>query len=218
MPITYYNSDMEIDHVFILTTANAPEADLVAELGFVEGPSNTHPGQGTANRRFFFQNFGLELLFVCDEEEATHGIARGLRIPDRLHQKLASPFGLIARGSEEDETFPSWQYHPEYFERGQYFRVGDNSDQLQEPLCVCMPSSLPVAAPDLRKANGQMNLTKLDVSVPVNPASKSLTQMASSDVLSLCLGRPHHMTVTFNGSVSGRSHDLSPALPLTIRW
>jgi hypothetical protein len=33
-----------------------------------EGTPNIHPGQGTANRRFFFRNAMLELLWVNDEQ------------------------------------------------------------------------------------------------------------------------------------------------------
>ena len=48
---------MELDHIFICTEKEAPQGDLLKEFGLVEGSSNIHPGQGTANRRFFFKNF-----------------------------------------------------------------------------------------------------------------------------------------------------------------
>jgi hypothetical protein len=35
-----------------------------------EGEPNTHPGQGTACRRFFFRNAFLELVWVRDPAEA----------------------------------------------------------------------------------------------------------------------------------------------------
>ena len=54
-----------LHHVFVTTAPGAPEAEALIELGMVEGSSNTHPGQGTANRRFFFEDMGLELLFLC---------------------------------------------------------------------------------------------------------------------------------------------------------
>jgi hypothetical protein len=53
---------MEIDHIYICTEKNAPAGDLLVEFGLLEGSSNTHPGQGTANRRFYFHNLMLELL------------------------------------------------------------------------------------------------------------------------------------------------------------
>ncbi|MBT9317960.1 hypothetical protein IXB50_21315 [Leptothoe spongobia TAU-MAC 1115] len=48
----------------------APAADKLLEFGLVEGPSNTYPGQGTANWRCFFQNVMMELLWVEDAEES----------------------------------------------------------------------------------------------------------------------------------------------------
>lgn len=49
-----------IDHLFVCCAPGAPEADTLVGLGFHEGSGNTHPGQGTANRRFFFRNAYLE--------------------------------------------------------------------------------------------------------------------------------------------------------------
>ncbi|MBE9137293.1 VOC family protein [Nodosilinea sp. LEGE 07088] len=46
--------NLELDHVFILVEPAAQVADRLLEQGFREGPRNTHPGQGTANRRFYF--------------------------------------------------------------------------------------------------------------------------------------------------------------------
>ena len=43
---------IELDHIFVFTSAGAPEAESLIELGFEEGPGNVHPGQGTSNRRF----------------------------------------------------------------------------------------------------------------------------------------------------------------------
>jgi len=44
---------IELDHVFICTAPGAPCAEEIVQLGLHEGAPNQHPGQGTANRRFF---------------------------------------------------------------------------------------------------------------------------------------------------------------------
>jgi hypothetical protein len=67
------NETIEIDHVFVCTSINGLEADCLRDLGLREGSSNVHPGQGTANRRFFFTNAMLELLWVTDRAEARGG-------------------------------------------------------------------------------------------------------------------------------------------------
>jgi hypothetical protein len=57
---------LKLDHVFILVEPEARVADRLLKQGFREGPSNTHPGQGTANRRFYFANGMLKFLWVRD--------------------------------------------------------------------------------------------------------------------------------------------------------
>jgi hypothetical protein len=71
------SGNVELDHFFICTAAGAPEAERLIELGLTEGAPNTHPGQGTACRRFFFENAFLELVWVTDAAEAQSPAARG---------------------------------------------------------------------------------------------------------------------------------------------
>ncbi len=58
----------ELDHVLVCTQVGAPEAEALVDFGLSEGSANRHPGQGTANRRFFFRNAMIELAFVVDSE------------------------------------------------------------------------------------------------------------------------------------------------------
>jgi hypothetical protein len=136
---------IELDHFFILAEPGSPQADLVSSIGLIEGTRNNHPGQGTANRRFFFSNSTLEFLYVRDVEEAEKGRGSRLRFTERLNSANASPFGLIVRAvsGSTDIPFPGWKYCPEYFRGDQFFHVGESSDLLEEPLCICMPSNLP---------------------------------------------------------------------------
>ena len=67
---------MEVDHVFIRARHGAPEAEVLKAFGLTEGTPNKHPGQGSANRRFFFHNFFIELLWLDDEVEVHSEIAR----------------------------------------------------------------------------------------------------------------------------------------------
>jgi Glyoxalase-like domain len=63
---------LELDHLFIFTSVGAREVEQLLKFGLTEGEPNTHPGQGTACRRFFFHNAYLEFLWVHDEQEATN--------------------------------------------------------------------------------------------------------------------------------------------------
>jgi glyoxalase-like protein len=85
-----------------LCAEGAPEAAVLLSLGLVEGSPNTHPGQGTACRRFFFANAYLELVFVVDEAEARAEPARATRLFERWsrRRKGASPFGIVLRPAD----------------------------------------------------------------------------------------------------------------------
>ena len=74
--------NLQLDHVFILVEPEAQVADRLLESGFQEGPRTTHPGQGTANRRFYFANGMLEFIWVSDAHEANTGPGRELRFPE----------------------------------------------------------------------------------------------------------------------------------------
>jgi len=60
---------MNIDHIFIFVDSKQ-SADELIDFGLSEGSGNVHKGIGTANRRFFFENFYLEILWVENEGEA----------------------------------------------------------------------------------------------------------------------------------------------------
>ncbi|ENX34636.1 hypothetical protein F889_01924 [Acinetobacter colistiniresistens] len=110
---------MEVDHIFICTEYKAPEAEMLKNFGLTEGTSNTHPGQGTANRRFFFKNFFLELLWLENIEEAKSETTAPTLLYDRISSKSddISPFGVCFRPKnpeDKDVKFPSWDYRPSY--------------------------------------------------------------------------------------------------------
>ena len=211
---------IELDHFFILTEQGAPYADLLRGIGLTEGPRNDHPGQGTANRRFFFSNTGLELLYVRDASEAANGRGSRLRIVERAVDDKASPFGLIVRATTEstDVPFPGWRYCPEYFRADQCFHVSENSDLHEEPLCICMPLNMPLPEDQLRLANPQMTVTELRLSVPVLRPTRTLEAIADCERISLRLNEPHRLEIVFNEQREGKTKDMTPELPLVMRW
>jgi len=112
----------ELDHVLIWVGPGAPEAERLIAFGLTEGTSNVHTGQGTANRRFFFQNAMLELIWVYDETaaKASPGARLGTHERWRHRQTGASPFGLCLRRRAEAATLPfdTWPYRPAYLPTG----------------------------------------------------------------------------------------------------
>ena len=108
-----------LDHIFIMCDVGAPEAAGLTTIGLVEGPSNVHPGQGTACRRFAFPRQYLELLWVADATETQNERTRPTRLWERwsLRRRGACPFGLVFTplGGATTTPFPTWSYRPQYF-------------------------------------------------------------------------------------------------------
>ena len=73
----------ELDHIFMCASHNADEADRLTAIGLTEGAANSHPGQGTACRRFFFRNAYLELLWVRDSAEAQSDLVQRICLWER---------------------------------------------------------------------------------------------------------------------------------------
>ena len=218
--LLYYDNDiMELDHFFILTDRPAVQAGILSKIGLAEGTPNDHPGQGTSNRRFFFCNTALELLYVRDAKEAEDGPGRRLRFPDRAFDASSSPFGLITRDdSSEGEPYAGWLYQPDYFQPGYGFLIGENSDLLDEPLCVHMPFKLPPPTAQPVPIEPFSTVTELRVHVPVTTPSDVLRRVSRVRQITLVTSAPHLLELVFNNAAAGQFRDLRPVLPLQIRW
>jgi Glyoxalase-like domain len=134
---------LEVDHAFIGCTSGAPEGDALLRLGFVEGSGNTHLGQGTANRRFYFDNFMLELVWVADPGEAQSERTRRTRLWERCEGKhnQVSPFGIIFRSTGTPPApppFATWPYTPMYLPPGLAMQVAEGTS-LEEPELFYLP-------------------------------------------------------------------------------
>lgn len=194
-----FTMTIELDHVFILVEPEAKDADALVELGVMEGSSNDHKGQGTSNRRFYFENGMLEFLYVRNEQEANEGPARNLRFPERSKNSQASPFGVILHAGDESkkiEPFEGWKYQPDYFKDGWAFHVGSNSEIVCEPLCIYVPFYNSEFKP--KSPNTGIFKTMNNVKIFTPTISKTLALAGSAKRLSIELGNEHLMEISFN--------------------
>lgn len=165
---------LHVHHVFICTPVGAPEAEGLLDVGLVEGSPNTHPGQGTANRRFFFDRGFLELLWVHDEREAQSPLVAPTKLWDRwaARGRAANPFGIClssAEGVDSNLPFPTWSYRPDYLPDQRRILFADGmplsepeifildwpqaqssprTEPTQHPLGLCEMRSVSVGVPD----------------------------------------------------------------------
>jgi hypothetical protein len=104
----------ELDHVLFFTSPGAPVVDRLVRAGFREGSRNTHPGQGTANRRLFFANAYLEFPFPVEHAELRSALVEPTGILARFEG--GCPLGVALRSTVPGPhaPFPTWDFTPPY--------------------------------------------------------------------------------------------------------
>lgn len=220
---------MEIDHIYICTENKAPSGDLLVEFGLVEGSSNTHPGQGTANRRFYFRNLMLELLWIENLEEVQSKRTKPMRLFERceLISNKVSPFGIGFRPTKEkDETapFPSWDYHPIYLPDFLKIQVADNTP-LSEPMYFYLSFAMRQDKVSDNKREPMEHKVPLkevtNVKIHVNQdisLSTSAYILNQLPDLSIESDKEHFIELEFDNGALNQSKDFRPNLPLLIKW
>ena len=217
---------MELDHVFILCDEGAPEAGALQRAGVQEGSRNTHRGQGTACRRFFFADACLELLWVDDEAEAGRDAVKRTRLLDRwaLRRAGACPFGVILRPSvasvEVRPPFPTWRYTPPYLPAGLAIDVAD-ATPLAEPAVFHMA---------IQRSRGRSGEQPIDHEPPLRtisrvsiegplPSERSAASRALEGTGAFAFSDASAYLLTLDFSTAPEATaDLRPELPLVLRW
>ncbi len=138
---------MNIDHIYIFST-KGKETDELVEFGLTEGSGRTHKGIGTANRRIFFDNFYLEILWVENEKEAKNVEKIGIWKRSNFKNSQYSRFGLCLKNTKETDRvfYNSIKWKPDFLPENKFvdiltnermpwiFRFPDNrNNKLDEP-------------------------------------------------------------------------------------
>ncbi len=219
----------ELDHILILVSEGAPEADALIDFGLTEGSANTHPGQGTANRRFFFHNSMLELAYVSNPNEAKSPLTRPTGLWDhwKNRNKNASPFGIILRPAtvQPPKTYPfkGWHYKPPYLPEGLSFLVGENANKPEEPLVFYFtfggqPAPKKPLQP-LHHLSGFQEITSINIEMPgLNTVSDTIQSVRKISGITFTEGTRHVMEISFDKEESGKHKDFRPHLPLIFKW
>jgi hypothetical protein len=216
---------IDLDHIFILCDAGAPEATALTNIGLVEGPANVHPGQGTACRRFFFQMQYLELVWVADQAEALNDATRPTRLWDRWSSRRQGgcPFGLVFTPDAEEPfrpPFPTWPYRPAYLPHGLAIEIAVDTP-LTEPEVFVLPFRTGLKD-DRRPAQAAIpgtSMTHLRVGSPAGPPVSSAARWAvATELVTFEPSDDYVLTVTFDAAANGQTSDARPRLPLVLRW
>lgn len=212
---------IELDHAFIGCRAGAPEAEALLAQGFVEGSPNVHPGQGTANRRFFFDDFKRELIWVEDEAAARSERTARTRLRERCTRPHhgVNPFGILFRsdGTPGPPPFSTWRYYPAYLPAGLAIEFAEGTS-LEEPELIHLPfgrGQRPSAEPTAHR----LPLRRVRSLVAGVAERGRLTPAAlaveRTGLVSYASTARAQLTVVFEGT-DRLEVDLRPALPLLL--
>jgi hypothetical protein len=213
---------VEVDHIFICVARGAPEAEQLVQFGLCEGALNVHPGQGTANRRFFFRNAMLELLWVENPVEAQSGQTAPTLLWERWsgRQSGACPFGIIVRPVNTRATtvpFPARDYRPEWLAPDLKIYLAPTG--VEEPMWLFMPflqrfhhEQRFVAHP-----NGAREITKLILTTPVPMQSSAAQALVENAILSIREGAEYLLTIELDRGLRQVERDFRPHLPLVFQ-
>jgi len=226
---------MELDHIFIFTHQAEQVADTLKTFGLSEGTANVHAGQGTACRRFYFQNAYLELAWVTDEKEIKTPVIERTKLWERSQYEFTKycPFGLCFRTEQPSSHSISlyfedgWRYHSEYLPQGQYANIASNENFPAEPMLFEMPF-FGIAPKDyplekqqpLAHAKGYRELTKVTLTLPapVNNLSPALKKVLNESRVHLSEGETYLVTLEFDAGKQGDLQDFTARIPLIITW
>jgi hypothetical protein len=135
-----------IHHIFIFSSHKGKEADELICHGFTEGSNRLHDGQGTANRKFYFRNFYLEILWVNQPSEIKKdkNMQIGLWQRSQFRNHKMSPFGLcLKRSNRTDALFQnSLLYQPDYLPEDKHIEVISNECYPGLPWTFRLPESM----------------------------------------------------------------------------
>ncbi|KQQ62414.1 glyoxalase-like domain protein [Pseudomonas sp. Leaf127] len=216
---------MEIDHIFVCVKDENHGAEALKSLGLVEGTPNVHPGQGTANRRFFLRNAFIELLYLTDESEAQSDLTAPTRLFERLTcaEGAAAPFGICFRPSiaGEKPMFPVWAYRPVYLPAALSVDVGHAP--VSEPMWFFLsfakrPDEAPrERAQPLEHPNGFRDITFVRVTTPSRQVFSTAANCANQlKGFEMVQGDEHLIELEIDHGASAQTIDLRPELPMII--
>ena len=222
LPLTVTCMPIELDHVFVCTAADAPEAEKLVQFGLREAPPNQHLGQGTACRRFSFLNAMIELFWVSDEREAQNPTTRRTLLWQRWvgRQGNTCPFGICVRPVDPQESgppFPAWDYRPAYLPDPLVMHIGEAG--VDEPMWIYLGFMRRLRREQwfIEHPVGIRKITGLTLTTPKRLHSLVSQKVIESGILAVQAGPIALLEIEFDGNRRNERVDFRPHLPLVFQ-
>lgn len=213
--------DFLIHHVFIASSPGGPEVDPLIEAGFSEGASNVHPGQGTACRRFFFDDTYLEFIWLEGPSETTSpGLARtglGGRLGAEGDVSRVGICVLVPEG--RSPPVETWEYRPPYLPADSAILMAAGSSRISEPLLFFLPESLARPLTSDLHENGTRRISEITLRLREHgPSSAELDWVVRAGLISLERRESESVHIELDGRSRGMRLTLDTPSPVTLSW
>jgi len=212
---------MKPNHIFIFCNNHDEVASELIEFGFKEGSSRIHPNQGTQNRKFYFNDFFIEILWIHNIDEATSTLTSPTKLYERSRYKYndASPFGLCVNYStNDDELFKKrLNYKPTYLPSTMTIEVLTNENSTTLPWTfrwkadiTTMNNNEPINFPDQK-------LIKLIFGIKKNEVKNNYLKLFKSDLIFFENSQYEFLRLVFNFT-HNQQIKIFKTLPLIIEY
>jgi hypothetical protein len=214
---------MDIDHIFIFTDSKGKAADQLVSFGLTEGSGRIHKGQGTTNRKFYFENFFLEILWVHDENEIKSDLVKPTGLWQRANYQTNnfSPFGLcLVNTNETDSLFEkSLKYQPNYFPSGLFIDILTNENQPELPWTFRLPfkEHKKNEVEPTAHTNGIKRLTKAQFTYRNLDSGNFVEKFKNESKIKFVADSDSKLLLTFDDNAQGRQKEIRE-LNLTIEY
>lgn len=216
---------MKIDHIFMGSELPDEHVKILVDFGLTEGEPNSHPQQGTAVRRFFFENSYFEFLYITDLNDIKSPTTKQAQIYERVtaNDNKTSPFGICFRsgGNNLDfSNYKSWSYRPKFLPPP--FKMDVYGHKLKDPmLCYldCVSDESFKKRIQQRHPIGFKDITSLSILSPYSDLDSKLKQdLDKTKIVQFKHNDAHILEITFDNGTQNKRHNFSPEIPLIFSW
>ncbi len=213
---------MDCNHLFIFTTEPDQVADELLSHGLIEGPNRVHPGQGTQNRKFYFDNFYFEILWVHNKDE----ICSERTSPAHLWERASfassyfSQFGICLNNRETNDPLfeNAYQYKPVYLPEGMSIEVLSNMEEPYLPWTFRWPTrSETVMSTPLLENQNRNTLTNITFDIEKAIVSPTYAHYFKENAIQFRVAQTNRVWLRFDNGKEAVSTHLK-TVPLVLQF
>lgn len=214
---------MKVDHIFICADMPDKFSQILTDFGLTQGEPNIHTGQGTANRRFFFENIYFQFLAVKNEQHLKSLASK----PSRLYERFTrtddsiSPFGICLYPSDDCLKFgdyPSIDYRPKFIHPP--LKMSIFLTPIIEPMYYFVDyisDSSKQTHIQYKHEIGFEKITRIKIHTP-DSDSKLMHDLNQAGIVEFETHDNHLMEITFDDGEQNKTQDFRPEIPLIFNW